>query len=110
MKIDLKDPDKKSIVMSTTEFSQEELSVHNNEHHSQYKLPANKRKKKGSKRNVKHSQTRTHFKGSNLESSIINEDDAENHQSRPRLNFQTEDLMRLNEQSIDVDNDHSGEA
>jgi len=81
MKIDLKDPDKKSIVMSTTEFSQEELSVHNNnEHHSQHKLPANKRKKRGSKhRNVKHSQTRTHFKGSNLTSSIINEDDAENH-------------------------------
>ncbi len=48
MKIDLSDPERKSVVMSTKEFSQEE------DHVSALKLPA-KRKKKGSKRNNKQS-------------------------------------------------------
>lgn len=104
MKIGLNDPDKKSVVMSRTEFSAADLG----ETVENPSKPSTKRKKKSrqAKKDKSQSQYRNNNminKQSGMQDSIIDEVNEENHQSKPHLNS----FLKLNEESVNVDIDTS---
>lgn len=106
MKIGLNDPDKKSVVMSRTEFSAADLG----EGVENPSKPSTKRKKKS--RQAKKDKSQSQYRNANMinkqsgmQDSIIDEVNEENHQSKPHLNS----FLKLNEESVNVDIDTSNQ-